>query len=73
MDEENSLITELNSDQARAVDEVIGKKIWNIEILEDGDDSMIKIEFSENENDFMIIHANGMDLYIASPKPKVTH
>ena len=74
MDEETSITTELNSEQARAIDEVIGKKIWNIEILEDGDESMVKIMFSEeDDSDFMLIHAEGMDMYIVNQKPKVTH
>jgi hypothetical protein len=74
MDEETSITTELNSEQARAIDEVIGKKIWNIEILEDGDESMVKIMFSEDDDsDFMLIHAEGMDMYIIHKKPKVTH
>jgi len=73
MDSDDSLISELDSDQARAVDSVIGKKIWNIEILEDGDQSMVKIEFSDEEGDFMLIHAEGMDVYISTPKPSVVH
>lgn len=71
MDSEDRLISELSSDQARAIDEVIGKKIYNIQILEDGDQSMIKIELSENDGDFILIHGEGMDMYITTPKPKV--
>ena len=55
MDKEDSIISELDSEQARAVDELIGKKIWNIEILEDGEQSMVKIEFSEEEGDYLLI------------------
>jgi len=73
MDKEDSIISELDSEQARAVDELIGKKIWNIEILEDGEQSMVKIEFSEEEGDYLLIHAEGMDLYIVKEKPTVTH
>jgi len=74
MDENNSIISELDSEQATAVDSIIGKKIWNIEILEDGDQSMVKIMFSEDdESDFMLFHAEGMDMYIVNKKPKVTH
>jgi len=74
MDENNSVISELDAQQAEAVDSVIGKKIWNIEILEDGDQSMVKIMFSEDEDsDFILLHAEGLDMYIVNQKPKVTH
>lgn len=74
MDENNSVISELDSEQATAVDSVIGKKIWNIEILEDGDQSMVKIMFSEDEDsDYILLHAEGLDMYIVNEKPKVTH
>ena len=74
MDENDSLISELDSEQARAIDSVIGRKIWNVEILEDGDQSMVKIMFSEDDDsDFILIHAEGMDMYIIHKKPKVTH
>jgi hypothetical protein len=56
MDENNSIISELDAEQANAVDSVIGKKIWNIEILEDGDESMVKIMFSEDDDsDYILI------------------
>lgn len=74
MDENNSVTCELNEDQADLVDSVIGKKIWNVEVLEDGDQSMVKIMFSEDEDsDFLLLHAEGMDMYIVQEKPKVTH
>jgi len=74
MDENNNIISELDAEQANAVDSVIGKKIWNIEILEDGDESMVKIMFSEDDNsDFILLHAEGLDMYIVNEKPKTTH
>jgi hypothetical protein len=74
MDENDSVISELDSEQAKAIDSVIGKKIWNIEVLEEGDQSMVKIMFSEDEDtDFILLHAEGMDMYIVNEKPKVTH
>jgi len=74
MDENDSVISELDSEQANAIDSVIGKKIWNIEVLEEGDQSMVKIMFSEDEEtDFILLHAEGMDMYIVNEKPKVTH
>jgi len=63
MDKEDSMMSELDSDQANAVDSIIGRKIWNVEILEDGEESMVKSMFSEDdESDFMLIHAEGMDM-----------
>ena len=74
MDENDSLISELDSEQASAIDSVIGKKIWNIEVLEDGDQSVVKIMFSEDEDsNYILMHAEGMDMYIVNEKPKVTH
>ena len=74
MDENNSIISELDAEQANAVDSVIGKKIWNIEILEDGEQSMVKIMFSEDDDqDYILLHAEGLDMYIVNEKPKVTH
>ena len=74
MDENDSLISELDSEQANAIDSVIGKKIWNIEVLEDGDQSVVKIMFSEDEDsNYILMHAEGMDMYIVNEKPKVTH
>ena len=74
MDENDSVISELDSEQAKAIDSVIGKKIWNIEVLEEGDQSMVKIMFSEDEEtNFILLHAEGMDMYIVNEKPKVTH
>ena len=74
MDENNSIISELDAEQANAIDSVIGKKIWNIEVLEEGDQSMVKIMFSEDDNsDFILLHAEGLDMYIVNAKPKVTH
>lgn len=74
MDENDSLISELNAEQANAIDSVIGKKIWNIEVLEDGDQSVVKIMFSEDDDsDYILLHAEGMDMYIVNQKPAVTH
>ena len=74
MDEESSIMSELDSEQANAVDSIIGRKIWNVEILEDGDQSMVKIMFSEDEDsDFILLHAEGLDMYIINEKPKTTH
>lgn len=73
MDKEDRLISELNSEQANAIDSIIGRKIWNIEVLEHKDESAIKIQFSEEEGDYMIIYGENMDLFLLHPKPEVTH
>lgn len=76
MDETDRLerdISELDSDQAEIIDSLIGKKIWNIEIIESKDESAIKIQFSEDETDYILIYGENMDLYVLNPKPKVTH
>ena len=76
MDTEDSLvqkIEELDSEQAEVIDGLIGKRIWNIEIIEDENDSAIKIQFSEEEGDYILIYGQNMDMYVLNPKPDVTH
>jgi len=74
MDEENSVV-EADDKQADMLDKVAGKKIWNIELLEDedGSQSLIKILFSEGEDDCLMIHCEGADIYLLEPKPKSLH
>jgi len=74
MDEENS-ISEADSNQVELLDKLIGKKIWNIELLEDPDEgqSVIRIFFSDDEEDYLMIHCEGADLYLVEPKPKALH
>ena len=69
MDRQNS-ISELDFPQAETIDKLIGRKIWNIEIIEDEEEAVVKILFSEAEDDYMMIHASGMTLYVIEPKPK---
>ena len=77
MDREDSLDVEFYSEadeaQAEALDKLVGRKIWNVELLEDDKQSMIRIFFSENEDDYLLIHCEGADLYIVEPKPKAVH
>lgn len=76
MEREDSLeelISELSSEQAKVIDSIIGRKIWNIEILEDHNESAIKIYFSEMEGDYMLITGENMDMYVINPKPDITH
>ena len=78
MDQEDNLesdvefISEADSKQAETLDKIIGRKIWNVELLEDENQqqSMIKICFSEDESDYLLIHCEGADLYLVEPKPR---
>ena len=71
MDEKNS-INEADSNQAEMLDKLIGRKIWNVELLEDevGGQSLIKMFFSDEEDDYLMIHCEGADLYLVEPKPR---
>jgi hypothetical protein len=73
MDQEDRLISELDSDQANALDSIIGRKIWNIEVLEDKTDTAIKILFSEQEGDYVVIYGENVEMFLLHPKPEVTH
>jgi hypothetical protein len=76
MDKEDSLvqtIAALDAEQADVIDGLIGRKIWNIEILEDRDDTAIKIQFSEQDHDYILIYGQNMDMYVLNTKPDVTH
>jgi hypothetical protein len=77
LDREDSLDVEFCSEadetQAEALDKLVGRKIWNVELLEDDKQSMIRIFFSENEDDCLLIHCEGADLYLIEPKPKALH
>lgn len=70
---EAEFITEADENQAKLLDQLVGKKIWNIEFLESDSQSMIKILFSDKEDDFLVIHCEGADLYLVEPKPKNLH
>jgi hypothetical protein len=71
MDEKNS-INEADSNQAEMLDKLIGRKIWNVELIEDevGGQSLIKMFFSAEEDDYLMIHCEGADLYLVEPKPR---
>jgi|TARA_R110000787_G_scaffold155_1_gene506 hypothetical protein len=77
MDEENSVefISEADDEQAAMLDKLTGKKIWNVELIEDpdADQSMIRIFFSPEEDDYLMIHCEAASLYLVEPKPKALH
>jgi hypothetical protein len=62
MDEKNS-VSEADKNQADMLDKLTGKKIWNVELLEDdiGEQSLIKIFFSDENDDFLMIHCEGAE------------
>lgn len=66
-------ISEVDSDQAEMLDKLAGKKIWNIELLEDETQSMIKIIFNQEEDEFLIIHCEAASLYLIEPRPRNFH
>jgi hypothetical protein len=74
MDEKSS-ISEADKTQSELLDKLTGKKIWNVELLEDdlGKQSLIKIFFSDENDDYLMIHCEGADLYLIEPKPKALH
>jgi hypothetical protein len=61
------------SDQLHALDKLIGRKIWDIEIIEENDETIVRIFFSENEDDFILIYAQYMEMSIVTPKPTQLH
>ena len=77
MDRDDSLDVEFTSkadaDQAETLDKLIGRKIWNVELLEDDTQSMIKICLSQEDDDYLLIHCEGADLYLVEPKMKSVH
>ena len=77
MDGDDSLDVEFTSEadeqQAETLDKLIGRKIWNVELLEDDTQSMIKICLSQEDDDYLLIHCEGADLYLVEPKMKSVH
>jgi hypothetical protein len=72
MDKKTGL-TELDFEQAEMLDRLIGSKIYNIEILEEDNQAMIKIILDGNDDKFILIHAEGMNMYVIEPQPKQLH
>lgn len=72
MDKKTSL-TEVDFEQAEMLDRLVGSKIYNIEILEEDNQAMIKIILDGNDDKFILIHAEGMNMFVVEPKPKNLH
>jgi len=61
------------SEQLDILDKLIGRKIWDIEIIEEDPLSVIRIFFTENEDDYIEINAEYMQMLYISPKPTKLH
>jgi hypothetical protein len=61
------------SDQIDILDKLIGRKIWDIEIIEEEPLAIIRIFFNENEDDYIEINAEYMQMLYISPKPTKLH
>jgi len=61
------------SEQLDILDKLIGRKIWDIEIIEEEPLAIIRIFFNENEDDYIEINAEYMQMLYVSPKPTKLH
>lgn len=61
------------SEQLDILDKLIGRKIWDIEIIEEHPLSVIRIFFNENEDDYIEINAEYMQMLYISPAPHKLH
>jgi hypothetical protein len=61
------------SEQLDILDKLIGRKIWDIEIIEEEPLAIIRIFFNENEDDYIEINAEYMQMLYVSPKPQSLH
>ena len=61
------------SEQIDILDKLIGRKIWDIEIIEESPLAILRIFLSETEDDYIEINAEYMQMLYVSPKPKQLH
>lgn len=61
------------SEQLDILDKLIGRKIWDIEIIEESPLAILRIFLTENQNDYIEINAEYMQMLYISPKPKNLH
>tara|TARA_R110000787_G_scaffold163295_1_gene276524 strand:+ start:794 stop:1027 length:234 start_codon:yes stop_codon:yes gene_type:complete len=77
MEEDDSLEIEFTPEEDESALDVLqaisGRRITHVELLEDNTQSMIKICFSKNVEDYLLIHAEGANLYLVKPAPKSLH
>jgi hypothetical protein len=61
------------SEQIDILDKLIGRKIWDIEIIEEEPLAILRIFLSETEDDYIEINAEYMQMLYVSPKPNKLH
>ena len=61
------------SEQLDILDKLIGRKICDIEIIEEQPLAILRIFLSEFEDDYIEINAEYMQMLYISPKPKKLH
>jgi hypothetical protein len=61
------------SEQLDILDKLIGRKIWDIEIIEESPLAILRIFLSETEDDYIEINAEYMQMLYVSPKPSQLH
>ena len=61
------------SEQLDILDKLIGRKIWDIEIIEEEPLAILRIFLSETEDDYIEINAEYMQMLNVSPKPNKLH
>ena len=55
------------------LEKVAGRRITHVELLEDNTQALIKICFSKDKDDYLLIHAEGANLYLVEAKPNQIH
>ena len=61
------------SEQVEILDKLIGRKIWDIEIIEQEPLAILRIFLTENQDDYIEINAEYMQMLYISPKPTKLH
>lgn len=61
------------SEQLEILDKLIGRSIWDIEIIEEHPLTVLRIFFTKNEDDYIEINAEYMQMLYISPKPQQLH
>lgn len=61
------------SEQLDILDRLIGRKIWDIEIIEESPLAILRIFLTENQDDYIEINAEYMQMLYISPKPSKLH
>jgi hypothetical protein len=61
------------SEQIDILDRLIGRKIWDIEIIEEQPLAILRIFLTENQDDYIEINAEYMQMLYISPPPRKLH